>query len=46
MLGLSPPNFVVSSGPKPVTDHEVAFLLRHFSETTGQWYVKEKYQTG
>jgi hypothetical protein len=23
--------------PKPVDDHEIAYLLRHFGETTGQW---------
>jgi hypothetical protein len=23
--------------PKPVDDHEVAYLLRHFGETAGQW---------
>lgn len=25
------------SQPSPVTEHEVAFLLRHFGETAGQW---------
>lgn len=23
--------------PSPVTEHEVAFLIRHFGETAGQW---------
>lgn len=26
-----------SSQPSPVSEHEVAFLLRHFGETAGQW---------
>lgn len=38
-FGLSPDSHSITSGSKPINDHEVAFLLRHFSETTGQWYV-------
>lgn len=26
-----------ANDPRPVGDHEVAFLLRHFGETAGQW---------
>ncbi|KAE9379587.1 hypothetical protein N431DRAFT_159847 [Stipitochalara longipes BDJ] len=26
-----------TSIPNPVDDHEIAYLLRHFGETTGQW---------
>ncbi len=31
------PHIQVPDGPPPVDDHEVAFLLRHFGETAGQW---------
>jgi hypothetical protein len=36
------PNLLASSArgaaeAPPVADHEIAFLLRHFGETTGQW---------
>jgi len=36
-LTSSPAPFAAKSGLKPVLDHEVAFLMRHFSETAGQW---------
>jgi hypothetical protein len=28
---------VTPESPKPVDDHEISYLLRHFGETTGQW---------
>jgi hypothetical protein len=39
ILALSPNAFSVFGVAKPVVDHEIAFLLRHFSETAGQWYT-------
>ncbi|EKD20866.1 Zn(II)2Cys6 transcription factor [Drepanopeziza brunnea f. sp. 'multigermtubi' MB_m1] len=34
---MDPPQILVLDDPPPVDDHEVAFLLRHFGETAGQW---------
>jgi hypothetical protein len=31
------PSSTSPTDPKPVDDHEIAYLLRHFGETTGQW---------
>lgn len=31
------PHVQIPDDPPPVDEHEVAFLLRHFGETAGQW---------
>ena len=32
------------AGSEPESEHKVAFLLRHFSESPGQWSVNETFQ--
>ncbi|KIM95124.1 hypothetical protein OIDMADRAFT_45534 [Oidiodendron maius Zn] len=37
ILNPAVPEGVIGIAAKPIIEHEIAFLLRHFSETAGQW---------
>lgn len=43
-INLSSPS--IQDESQVVAEHEVAFLLRHFGETPGQWYVESRSNYG